>query len=49
MARIISDLMSPDQLPAPRTMARLFEKPPSRDKAENNEPVQREAVEEVTL
>ena len=47
--RIIRDLMSPDQVPAPRTMEKLFEKFRSREKVEKSEPAEKEAVQEVTL
>ena len=42
--RVIRDILSPDQMPAPRTMEKLFEKLRSRE-----EPKSTEAVEEVTL
>lgn len=47
--RIVRDMLSPDHVPAPRTMERLFEKLRSREKVEDVEPSEREAVEEVTL
>lgn len=45
-AYVIRDLLSPGQAPAPRVMAKLFEKLRSPEKIE---PAEREAVEEVTL
>jgi len=48
-ARVVRDLLSPDQVPAPRTMQKLFEKLRSREKNQDGETAEREAVEEVTL
>lgn len=48
-ARIVRDLLSPDQIPAPRTMQKLFEKLHTPKKDQDSETAERETVEEVTL
>ena len=48
-ARVVRDLLSPDQVPAPRTMRKLFEKLRSQEKQHGDEATEREVVEEMTL
>lgn len=48
-ARVVRNLLSPDQVPAPRTMQKLFEKLCSRQKNQDGETAECEAVEEVTF
>jgi len=47
--RIVRDLLSPDQVPAPRTVAKLFERLHAAKKAEEARSTDQEPVEEFTL